>query len=135
LLEDSDGDFDACGLEFGDSSSADLRIGIDCCDDAAGDSGGDEGVGAGAGSAVVTAGFEGDVGGRAFWGEAAFGGLLEGCDLGVVAIGVEMGSLGEDLGLVSVWADEDAAYLGVRGGEGYRLMGEAQGSFHEELVL
>ena len=87
LLEDADRDFDSGGAEFCDALAADLRVGIVGGDDDTGDAGGDEGVGAGAGAAVVGAGLEGDVGGGSGGIEAACGGLLEGDDLGVVAVG------------------------------------------------
>ncbi|MCU1320298.1 MAG: hypothetical protein JWP98_1816, partial [Edaphobacter sp.] len=131
LLEDSDGDFDACGLEFDDASSADLRVGVDGSYDAAGDSGCDEGIGAGAGAAMMGTGLEGYVCGGVFGGGASFGGLLECCYLGVVAVGVEMGAFGDGLAI----ADENAAYLRVRGGEGCGLCRELEGSLHEALVL
>ncbi len=136
LLEDAEGDFDVGGAEFGDALAADEGVGVGGGDDAAGDAGGDEGVGAGAGAAVVAAGFEGDVGGGAFGGDAALGGLLEGYDLGVVAVVVEVGAFADDFGCSPLGVDgENAAYLGVGRGEADGLGGELEGSLHEDFVL
>src|SRR5258708_40220512 len=41
----------------------------------------------------------------------------------------------EAFGYDLVVLDEDAAYLGVGGGQGYGGCGKVQGSLHEELVL
>ncbi len=95
--KDAEGDFDACGTEFGEALAADLWVGVVRGDDAAADACSDEGVGAGAGATVVAAGFEGDVGCGAYGGEAACCGLFEGGDLGVVAVGVEVGAFADDL--------------------------------------
>ncbi len=131
LLEGSDGDFYACGAEFGDALAADEGVWVGGGDDAAGDAGGDEGVGAGAGAAVVGAGLEGYVGCGADGGDAACGGLFEGCDFGVVAVVVEVGAFGDDLTVV----DEDAAYLGVGRRVADGVVGEAKGLLHEAFVL
>ena len=128
LLEDAGGDFDTCGAEFGDALSTHERIGIFCGDDYAGDPCVDESVGARGRASVVGTGFEGDVGGCTFGGSAC---LFESYDLGVVAILVEVNAFGDDL----VVADENAAYLGVRAGEGYGILGELEGSLHEDFVL
>jgi len=65
LLEDANGDFDACGAESFDALAADPGVGVLGGDDAAGDTSFDERVGAGWSAAVMAAGFEGDVGGGA----------------------------------------------------------------------
>jgi len=109
LLQDSEGDFDACGAESGEALAADLRVRVFGGDDDSGDAGGDEGVGAGAGSSVMGAGFEGDISGCSGWIDAAFMGLLDGDDFGVVAVGVEVRAFGDDLAV----SDEDAAYLRI----------------------
>ncbi len=131
LLEDAESDFDSGGAEFGDALAADLGVGVFGGDDDTGDAGGDEGVGAGAGSSVVGAGLEGDVGGGSGGVEAAFAGLLEGGDLGVVAVVVEVSAFGEDF----VVADEDAADLRVGRGESHGFASEGEGSLHEGFVV
>ncbi len=70
-------------------------------------------------------------------GEAAGGGLFEGDDLGVVAVVVEVGAFTDDFGCAASGGrlGEDAAYLGVRGGEADGLAGELEGSLHEDFVL
>ncbi len=123
LLAGAEGDFDAGGAEFGDALAADERVGVLGGDDGAGDAGGDEGVGAGRGAAVVGAGLEGDVGGGSGGADAAGGGLLEGDDLGVVAVVVEVGAFADD----RVLADEDAAYLRDWGRRGRRWRRRAGG--------
>lgn len=136
LLQDADGDVDVGGAELGDSPAADLWVGVLGGDDAAGDAGGDEGVGAGASAAVVAAGFEGDVGGGSFGGETALGGLLEGDDLGVVAVGVEVSAFADDFRFISICrAHQDAAYLGVWGGQAAGVAGEGESALHEVFVL
>ena len=84
------------GPEFGESLAADERVGVDGGDDAAGDVGGYKCVGTGAGAAVVSAGFEGDVGGCAVHVMVEGSGLLEGGDLGVVARVVEVSAFADD---------------------------------------
>ncbi len=93
----------ACSLAS--APAAYQRVGIDGGDDAAGDFGCDKSVGARARAAVVAARFEGDVGGSAFGGEAAFCCLFQGDDFGVVALLVDVGAFSEDV----VVANEDAA--------------------------
>ena len=127
LLEDAEGDFNACGFYSGDALAANQWVWVFGGDNAAGDAGFDEGVGARRGATVVAAGLEGYVGGCAGGVDAAMGGLLEGYDFGVVALVVEVGSFGDDLVLFY----EDAAYLGVGGGEGDGIGGELEGSLHE----
>ena len=51
----------------------------------------------GGGAAVVAAGFERDVGGGALSGDSSGGCLLEGDDLGVVEVVVDVCAFGEDL--------------------------------------
>jgi hypothetical protein len=131
LLEDAESDFDSGGAEFGDALAADLWIGVFGGDDDPRDLCGDEGVGARAGSSVVRAGLKSDVGCGSGGVEAAFAGLLEGGDLGVVAVVVEVSAFGDDF----VVADEDAADLRVGAGEGDGLAGEGEGSLHEVFVL
>ena len=136
LLQDADGDFDVCGAELGDSLAADLGVGVLRGDDATGDTGGDEGVGAGAGAAEVAAGFEGDVGGGSFGGDATLGGLLEGDDLGVVAVGVEVSAFADDLGFIAIGrAGQDAAYLRIGRGKTDGVAGEVESALHEGFVL
>lgn len=130
-LADAEHDFDADGAELCEASTADCGVGVFGGDDSAGDAGGDEGVGTGAGAAVVGAGLESDVGGGAAGIEATVGGELEGDDLGVVAMLVEVSTLGEDL----VVADEEAADRRVGAGEGGGSGGEREGPLHEVLVL
>jgi len=131
LLEDAEGDFNAGGAKFGDSLATDLRVRVFGGDYGSGDAGGDEGVGAGAGSSVVGAGLEGDVGGGSGDVVAAFAGLLEGGDLGVVALVVEVSAFADDL----VFFDEDAAYLRIGRGEGDGFMGEGERPLHEGFVF
>jgi hypothetical protein len=109
LLKSADGDFDSGGAESGDAFAADLRVGVLCRNDGSVDTGFDEGIGAGTSSSVVRTGFQGDVGGRSRWIDATFVGLLEGDDLGVVAVGVEVRAFGDDLAAF----DKDAAYLWI----------------------
>ena len=106
LLEGADGDFDACIEEAEDALSGDEWIGIAGGDDDAGDAGGDEGVRARASASVVGAGFKGDVGGSALGCLAC---VLEGDDLGVVALVVAVGAFGDDLAVLR----EDAADLRI----------------------
>jgi hypothetical protein len=110
LLKDSEGDFDPGGAESSDALAADLRVRVFGGDDDSCDARCYKGVGAGASSSVMGTGLEGDVSGRSGWINAAFMGLLEGGDLGVVAVGVEMRAFCDDL----VVSDEDAAYLRIR---------------------
>jgi len=115
LLEDAECDFNVGGAESLDALATDMGVGVLRGDDAAGDAGFDECVGTGWGAAVVAAGFEGDVGGGAPGGDVALSGLLEGDDLGVVAVVVEVGAFADDYGCFSLMglADEDTANLGV----------------------
>ncbi len=131
LLADAEGDFDVGGMEFGKAPSADEGVGIDGGDDDAGDAGGDERVGAGAGAAAMAAGFEGNVGGRPRHRMAALGGIVQRCDLGVVAGVVEVCAFSEDVAV----ANQDAADLRVGRGEGDRCAGEGERAPHKELVL
>ena len=137
LFEDTEGDVDVGGAEFLNSLAADLRVRVLGGDDAATDASGDESVGTGAGAAVVTAGFEGDVSGGVFGGEATCGGLFEGDDFGVVAVVVEVRAFADDFGCAASGGrlGEDTAYLGVRGGEADGLAGELEGTLHEDFVL
>ena len=54
---------------------------------------------------MVAAGLEGDVGGGSFCREASLGGLLEGYDLGVVVVVVEVRAFADDFWGVSPGAD------------------------------
>jgi len=123
-------DFDFGGAEFGEACATDEGVGIDGGDDAAGDASGDECVGAGAGTAVVGAGLEGDVCGCAVEVVAESGGLLECCDLCVVARVVEVRAFSED----DVAAGDDAADGGIWRCEGCGVAGEVEGSFEEAMV-
>ena len=120
LLQDAGGDFDACGLEFGNASAAYQRVWIDSSDDATCDTSRNKSISARAGAAMVTAGLEGDVGGGAFGGEAALRCLLQCDDLGVVALVVDVGAFSEDLVVV----DKNAADVRVWRGKGYGVGGE-----------
>jgi hypothetical protein len=80
---------------------------------------------------MVTAGFEGDVGGGAFGGEAAFRRLFQGYDLGVVALVVDVGAFSEDF----VVADEDATNLRIWRCKGCSVRGEPKCMLHKNLVL
>jgi hypothetical protein len=57
--------------------------------------------------------------------------LLEGYDLGVVAVVVEVGAFADDFAV----ADEDAAYLGVGRGEACGFGGMLERFPHESFVL
>jgi hypothetical protein len=96
LLEDAEGNFDVGFAEFLNALAADSGVGILGGDDAAGDAGSDEGVGAGAGATLVTAWLEGDVCGDSFGGDVSRSGLLEGDDLGVIEVFVEVCALADD---------------------------------------
>ncbi len=113
-------DFDVGGAEFGKALSADEGVRVNGGDDAAGDACGNECVGTGAGTAVVRARFEGDVGRGSANAVVESGGLLEGCDLGVVARVVVVRALTED----DVVAGENAADAGVGAGEGSGFLRE-----------
>ncbi len=133
-FEWADGDLDAGGAEAGDAPAGDQGVWVDGGDDGAGDAGVDEGVGAGWGSAVVSAGFEGDVGGGAGGREASSVGLFEGGDFGVVALGVEVRALPDNFGAGWGGTGEDAADLGVGAGEGGGGASEGEGSLDESEV-
>ena len=109
LFEDAESDVDVGRTEAGDALAADTGVWVLRGDDAAGDSGFDERVGAGRGAAMVTAGFERDVGRCTLSGDSSGGCLLEGGDLGVIEVCVDVCAFGED----PVVADEDAANLRV----------------------
>lgn len=113
LLEDAEGNFDVGFAKFLNALAADFGVGILGGDDAAGDAGSDEGVGAGASAAVMTAWLEGDVCGCALGGDVSRCGLLEGDDLGVIEVCVEMCALAYDFISLRCCANEDAAYLRV----------------------
>ena len=85
----------------------------------------------------MAAGLERDVGGCAFGGEAASGGLFEGHDFGVVAVVVEVRAFADDLRRAAAGGilREDTAYLRVGGGEADGLGGEVERSLHEDFVL
>jgi hypothetical protein len=134
LLESGVGnlrDFDPGGAEFCDTLTADCWVGVNCSDDDPGDSSGDEGIRAWSGATVVAARFEGDIGGGSGYVHAAFGGLLECGDFGVVAGVVKVDARGDDL----VLTGEDAAHLGVGRGEASGLAGEGEGLPHEGFVV
>jgi hypothetical protein len=137
LFEDADGDLDAGGAKFGETLAADLWVGVLRGDDAAADARGDEGIGAGASAAVVAAWFEGDVRRGALGGQSQFRRLFQRHDLGVVAVGVEVGAFADDLSGMRrfVWANQNAAYLRVRRGQAQRLRCELEGSLHMDFVL
>lgn len=102
--------------------------------DDAGDSGRDESVGAGWGPAVVSAGFEGDVGSGSGGVVVAAAGLFEGDDFSVIAVCVNVGAFADGLGAVWGGAGEDAADLRVGAGEGGGGASEGEGSLHEVEV-
>jgi len=94
--------------------AADVGVGVLRGDDAAGDASGDEGVGAGAGTAMVAAGFEGDVGGGADGGDTARGGLFEGDDFRVVAVVIDVCAFADNFWCAARGClGEDAPYLRV----------------------
>jgi len=136
LLEDSDCDLDACCAQFRESLAAHLRIRVLGCYDAAADSCCYERIGAGSGAAVMAAGFEGDVGRGSFGGETALHSLLEGYDLRVVAVGVEVCAFADDFGMTAVgWClGEDTAHLWIWRCQSYGLGCELEGSVHEAFV-
>jgi hypothetical protein len=111
--------------------AADERIWVSGGDDAAGYACGDEGIGAGAGAALVGAGFKGHVSSRAEDVVAECSGLLERCDLGMVARVVQMCALAED----DVVARQDAAYGWIRACERGSFTREGERSGEMELAL
>jgi len=106
VLQQAHGNFDASGPKPGNSLPADARIGIDHGHDNAPHAGGDQRIGARPGAAMVTAWFQRDVRSGTASPRAC---LLEGNDLGVVELVVEMRTLADDLAV----AHQHAADLGI----------------------